>query len=508
MGEWHYVPLLKVLTKKGDMKSSAKITTKLKVNAIAFAVLVIGVGMFGVNMIFQVNQNVDRLYYDKLIPLEAMKSVTDLYTIGLVKELNRISLENQSEVLRGTKESFVKASGEWKKFIETYSGQEFTALNNHIQKLEVSLDKATQAAMSGENHEKLIREDIYPVIEQINKSLNDFISVKLQESHKLMDESKAAFFSARIKMTLLTGGLAVIFILISRLFVKELKSKMDLANYALENMAKGDFSHSVPVDNPDEIGTMLLNLNKTQKNLSEMLKQVISLIEGFRQMSSELSSTSQLLSQGAATQASSSEELSSSIEEMTSNIRQNAANAGDTEKIAAESFEKLSAAASMTHKTSETIHKISEKIAAITDIAFQTNLLALNASVEAARAGEHGKGFAVVATEVRRLASKSKVSVDEILMASSQGLSDSNESNSRIQQVLPKIEHTSSLVREIFHSSREQEMGASQIESAVVQLNDIVQQNAGIAEELATSAEEMDSQVQQLYELVQVFKVK
>lgn len=492
------------------MKSSAKITTKLKVNAVAFAVLVIGVGMFGVKMIFQVNQNVDKLYYDKLIPVEALKKVTDVYTIDVIRDLNRLTPETKTEIIAEVKRNLSKTSAVWKEFNTKYAETDgkIAVLNSHFQNLENKLANIEQISASGEGFQKAVYAEVFPVVELINVTLNEFISARLHESHIVMDESKAAFLSTRIKMTILTAGLALIFILISRLFVRELKTKMELANNALKSMSEGDFSHAVPVDNPDEIGTMLLNLNKTQENLSEMLKQVISLVHAFRQMSSELSSTSQLLSQGAATQASSSEELSSSIEQMTSNIRQNAMNAGDTEKMAAESFEKLSLAASMTHKTSETIHKISEKIAAITDIAFQTNLLALNASVEAARAGDHGKGFAVVATEVRRLASKSKVSVDEILVASSQGLSDSNESNNRIQQVLPKIEHTSSLVREIFHSSREQEIGASQIESAVVQLNDIVQQNAGIAEELATSAEEMDSQVQQLYELVQVFKVR
>ena len=154
----------------------------------------------------------------------------------------------------------------------------------------------------------------------------------------------------------------------------------------------------------------------------------------------------------------------------------------------------------------KTNREISEKISIINDVAYQTNILALNAAVEAARAGEYGKGFAVVASEVRKLAENSKRAADAIVEVTRLGLANSTTANDVMQETLPKVKNTSSLVNEIATASVEQNNGALQINEVIQRLNSVVQSNAESAAMLSQSADELSYQAENLRNITDFFK--
>jgi len=114
--------------------------------------------------------------------------------------------------------------------------------------------------------------------------------------------------------------------------------------------------------------------------------------------SRQVSDSSQVLSQGAAEQASTIEELTCSLEEIAKQTKQNAANASNADKMALtaknnaiEGNKKMSEMLKAMQDINDASNNISRIIKVIDDIAFQTNILALNAAVEAARADSTGK---------------------------------------------------------------------------------------------------------------------
>lgn len=218
--------------------------------------------------------------------------------------------------------------------------------------------------------------------------------------------------------------------------------------------------------------------------------------------SQQLSSTSEQVSSGASEQAAAAEEASSSMEEMTSTIRQNTDNASQTQGIAGKVAKDALVGGEAVNQTVKAMREISEKISIIEEISRQTNMLALNAAIEAARAGEHGKGFAVVADAVRKLAERSQAAAAEISNLSSSSMEIAENAGTLLNKIVPEIQKTSDLVREINAASEEQSIGAEQINQALQQLESVIQQNASAAEEMASTSEELAAQAEQLQETI------
>lgn len=269
-------------------------------------------------------------------------------------------------------------------------------------------------------------------------------------------------------------------------------------NRVLSLVSTGDLTQHVDITCEGDHQKMKDAINSLVDNLSGFAIGVANAANQVTSGSQALSSTSEQLSQGATEQASAAEEASASMEQMASNIKQNADNAAQTEKIARQSAKDAEISGEAVNKAVDAMRTIAEKISIVQEIARQTDLLALNAAVEAARAGEHGKGFAVVASEVRKLAERSQAAAGEISGLSVETVRAATSAGEMLNRLVPDIRKTAELVSEISAACREQDLGASQINEAIQQLDKVTQHNASASEEMSATSEELATQAEEL----------
>ncbi|WP_281039473.1 MULTISPECIES: HAMP domain-containing methyl-accepting chemotaxis protein [unclassified Rhizobium] len=289
----------------------------------------------------------------------------------------------------------------------------------------------------------------------------------------------------------------------------------------LKRLAAGDLAFQLDETFAPDFEPLRHDFNQSVSHLRGALSAIIDSISTMDSGTREIASGAQDLARRTENQAASLEQTAAALDQITANVgsstklteeaRTVAAHANQS---AAQSAEVVSHAEDAMRRIEESSQQISNIIGVIDEIAFQTNLLALNAGVEAARAGDAGKGFAVVAQEVRELAQRAARAAKEI-----KGLirNSSTEVESGVKLVRDTREalHTiggfigqiNSHMASIAASTNEQATGLSEVNAAVIVMDQVTQQNAAMVEESTAAAASLALEATKLRGLVAPFRL-
>jgi methyl-accepting chemotaxis protein len=178
-----------------------------------------------------------------------------------------------------------------------------------------------------------------------------------------------------------------------------------------------------------------------------------------------------------------------------------------TELITRSMVEKVGNLRDNTHS----IHKILDLLG---DITQETNVLSLNATIEAARAGTAGKGFMVVADEIRKLAEKSRQSIQSVGKMTETIQTEMDQTASTMSEALPvfqeqmtAVKHTDTIFKQVDYemsgfieqisdvtlSIRQLEASQRVLMDSMTSVSAVAEQSSATTQEVAsTSAEQLN----------------
>ena len=309
-------------------------------------------------------------------------------------------------------------------------------------------------------------------------------------------------------------------VLIGSVF-RALGGEPELAAQTVRSIAGGDFTTSVQLQ-PGDDSSLLHGIETLRQKLGTLIRDVRSTSGTVDTAAADINQSIDRLNVRTSEQAASLEETASSMEEMTVSVKRNAENARHASQLAAEARDRAERGGSVATRAvtamseiNNSSRRISDIIGVIDEIAFQTNLLALNAAVEAARAGEQGRGFAVVASEVRNLAQRSATAareIKELIKDSVTKVQDGSklvdESGKHLHDIVAAAKKVADIIGEISEASSQQANGLDQVNTAIMQMDEMTQQNAAMAEETSSVAVNMKGQAKALTDLIALFRVE
>ncbi len=514
--------------------SKMKIAHRLALLMACLTTAMVLVAYFALEGMYHSNLALNRVYQDRVVPLQQIKSVSDAYAVNIVDAAHKVR-DGAFTIAQG-QESIAKArrdiQAQWNAYLATELTPEEKQLASKFQQLRTKADTTVshleEILKSGDKVALELAEfaahTMYPALDPLQEVLGALVQLQLDVSKQEYVDAKQDFDLTLVGvLSLLGAAIAVSLILgylVARSIVRQLGTEPAVAAALAQSVARGDLTVAIELQ-PNDTDSVMAQLKQMQQSLAAVVAAVQDSAETVSSASSQIAEGNADLSARTEGQASSLEQTAASMEEFNASVRQNADNTRQADQLAHAAYEIADEGGAVVAKVVATMKNINQSSARIVDIigvidgiAFQTNILALNAAVEAARAGEQGRGFAVVAGEVRTLAQRSAAAAKEIkdLITESvervgEGSTLVDKAGSTMQEVVKSIQQVNELMREINTANAEQSQGVAQINEAVTHLDQGTQQNAALVEEMAAAANSLNRKARDLLSTVNVFKL-
>ncbi len=519
--------------------------------------LMLAVGGLGILHLQAANKEFASVFKDRVIPLQQLKVVADMYAVNIVDTTHKTRNQNLTwaQGIGNVEEAQGKLASSWNDYKLSYMDADEKKLADEAEALMKVADQGVarlKDIMRTQDSEQIASfsiHELYPAIDPISAKISELVDLQLKRAEAGYHHAEEEYVAARNQALGLLLCALVLGIWASHLIMTAIGRPLVVATQAAQRIAGGDLTQTVELHGDNEIGKLLVAIGEMQAQLVQMIRHIH---HGVAQVSSaavQLAAASQQVSASSEQQSEATASVAAAVEELTVSIDHVADGAENAERMAALSGKISGAGGQQVHEATEEMARIAESVnetaqqigelgaqaqqidsivGVIKDVAEQTNLLALNAAIEAARAGEQGRGFAVVADEVRKLAERTTNSAQEItsMVGSIQAhtglaVSSMEKGSKRVAEGVVLTERAGQSMQEISSSSsavvgavtdianalQEQKAASSEIARNVEHIAQMTEENSAAVSEVASAANQMEKLSFELQQAVAGFRI-
>lgn len=332
----------------------ATIRLKMYLLMVFIVIIVCVVGGFGLFGVMFTNQGLETVYKDRVIPLQQLKKISDLYAVNIVDTAHKVRNGNINwEEGKSNLSSAVEEIGvQWDAYSATFLTPNEKQLVSEAEEL-FKVAEASESKLSAIFESKdtaaldqFVKDELYQTIDPITDKIGELVQLQLDVAKTEYDIAEAKY-KQLINIYSVMGVAFLVIVIIIIIVIQNLIKPIKLMQKRLEALAKsgGDLTQSIDINSGDEVELMANSLNAFILSLRHIISEVKNSSNQITDFTTQMERNTNVLN-------SAIEEISSTTEEMSAGMEETNA-----------STEEILSVAHQVDQVSSTISKKSEEAA-------------------------------------------------------------------------------------------------------------------------------------------------
>ncbi len=238
--------------------------------ALTMTLIIIGMGVNGLN---DGKNAVKTLYNDRVVPLEQLKVVADMYAVNIVDTSHKVRNGNMTwdEGYTNVQKALQEVDKQWKAYTSTYLVEEEKQL---VKEIEPLFSKATfasnqlQEILQNHDQERLVAftvQTLYPAIDPVSEKITDLINLQLKVSSEINQHAEERYQTLlTILLSISLVGLGIL-VTLNRVIYNSIIPRIKVISEKLLLAAISGKAESIPqFDKKDELNEVLKSYRALQ----------------------------------------------------------------------------------------------------------------------------------------------------------------------------------------------------------------------------------------------------